>query len=122
MTKTNEATRFKPKPPGEKMVRRQVYLRPDQVARLALEPEQSKFIRDALDERWNQPRLTKSSPQREKDIMNKAKWVNVKVNGVPQWGEIYQMEDGSLRVYDPETFEFQGVIEEKNVEVKEVVA
>lgn len=52
MTKTNEATRFKPKPPGEKMVRRQVYLRPDQVARLALEPEQSKFIRDALDERW----------------------------------------------------------------------
>ena len=51
MTKrTNEATRFKPLPPGEKMVRRQVYLRPDQVARLALEPEQSKFIRDALDQ------------------------------------------------------------------------
>lgn len=52
----------------------------------------------------------------------KAKMVRVKVNGVPQWGEIYQMEDESLRVYDPETFEFQGVIEEKNVEVKEVVA
>lgn len=50
MTKSNEATRFKPLPPGEKMIRRQIYLRPDQVARLALEPEQSKAIRDALDQ------------------------------------------------------------------------
>ena len=50
MTKTNEATRFKPKPPGEKMVRTQVHIRPDQAARLALEPNQSKIVRDALDQ------------------------------------------------------------------------
>lgn len=49
MTRTNEATRFKPKPPGEKMVRVQVYLRPDQVERLKLEPNQSARIRRAID-------------------------------------------------------------------------
>lgn len=50
MTKTNERTRFKPKPPDEKMVRRQVYLRPDQAQRLALEENQSEIIRRALDQ------------------------------------------------------------------------
>ncbi len=49
MAKTNEATRFKPKPLSEKMVRVQVYLRPDQVERLAMEPNQSAAIRRALD-------------------------------------------------------------------------
>ena len=50
MSKTNEATRFKPKPPGEKMVRTQVHIRPDQAARLALEGNQSEVIRRALDQ------------------------------------------------------------------------
>ena len=50
MTKTNEATRFKPLPPGEKMVRTQVHIRPDQAARLALEENQSEVIRRALDQ------------------------------------------------------------------------
>lgn len=49
MPKTNEATRFQPKPPEEKMVRVQVYLRPDQVERLKLEPNQSARIRRAID-------------------------------------------------------------------------
>jgi len=47
MPKTNEATRFQPK--TDKMVRVQVYLRPDQVERLALEPNQSAAIRRAID-------------------------------------------------------------------------
>ena len=50
MTKSNEATRFKPKPPGEKMVRTQVHIRPDQAALLALEENQSAAIRAALDQ------------------------------------------------------------------------
>lgn len=50
MTKSNEATRFKPKPPGEKMIRTQVHIRPDQAARLALEENQSEVIRRALDQ------------------------------------------------------------------------
>ena len=50
MTKSNEATRFKPLPPGEKMIRRQIYLRPDQAALLALEENQSEVIRRALDQ------------------------------------------------------------------------
>lgn len=50
MTKTNEATRFKPKPQGEKMIRTQVHIRPDQAQRLALEENQSEVIRRALDQ------------------------------------------------------------------------
>lgn len=50
MTKSNEATRFKPKPPGEKMVRTQVHIRQDQAQRLALEENQSAAIRAALDQ------------------------------------------------------------------------
>ena len=49
MPKTNEATRFKPKPPGEKYIRTQVHLRPDQVAWLANQGEKSAAIRDAVD-------------------------------------------------------------------------
>lgn len=65
MAKSNEATRFKPKPPEEKMVRRQVYLRPDQAAWLALEEEQSKVIRDALDHYRKIQRVPPNDPGHE---------------------------------------------------------
>lgn len=49
MAKSNEATRFQPKPPEEKMVRTQVFLRPDQAAWLLLQESKSEVIRRALD-------------------------------------------------------------------------
>lgn len=47
---TNEATRFKSLPPGEKMVRTGVYLLRQQVAWLAAVDNQSAVIRAALDD------------------------------------------------------------------------
>ena len=47
---TNEATRFKPKPPDEKLKATNIYLRPEQLAWLKENTEnQSVFIRNAID-------------------------------------------------------------------------
>jgi len=45
---TNSSSQFKPKPPGEKMVRSQVHLRPDQMAAMG-ERNKSEIMRAALD-------------------------------------------------------------------------
>lgn len=47
-----------------------------------------------------------------------VKLVEVKVRGVEQWGEIYQSPDGRIDVYDPESHQWQGTIEEPDEEME----
>ena len=50
MTRNNESTRFKPKPPGEKLKATNIYLRQDQLSWLQENTDnQSVFIRNAID-------------------------------------------------------------------------
>lgn len=68
-----------------------------------IKPEVLKMIREGL----------------EADDVSFPDWLEAKI--IEEWGEIYQ-SNGRLDVYDPQTYQWQGVIEEpdKKVEVTEV--